>query len=64
VAGKTVITASTQVDQLPEYLTPAEVAAFLRLKTGHVYEAVRIGSLPAIRVGKLIRIPKSAVVLS
>jgi putative molybdopterin biosynthesis protein len=40
---------------IPEYLTTAEVAAYLRLKERKVYDLVRQGGIPSVRVtGKLL----------
>lgn len=45
--------------QLPDKatMTVAEAAALLRVDKGAAYAAVRRGELPAIRVGRAIRIP-------
>jgi excisionase family DNA binding protein len=48
-------------DDLPELCTPDEVAQFLRMTRNHVYGLVSSGVLPALRFGKLIRIPKTAL---
>ena len=55
------ITRSTPLADLPEFLRPDEAAAFLDTSTGLVYELVRRGDLPAARLGRLVRIPRSAV---
>lgn len=40
---------------IPEYLTTAEVAAYLRLKERKVYDLVRHGDMPCVRItGKLL----------
>lgn len=40
---------------MPEYLTTAEVAAYLRLKERKVYDLVRQGDMPCVRItGKLL----------
>jgi putative molybdopterin biosynthesis protein len=40
---------------IPEYLTTAEVAAYLRLKERKVYDLVRQGEMPCVRItGKLL----------
>lgn len=36
-------------------LTPAEAAALLSVKTSWIYEAVRTGRLPCLRLGRHIR---------
>ena len=38
--------------ELPEVMTAAEVAAFLRVNVKTVYESVKAGQLPGRRVGK------------
>jgi excisionase family DNA binding protein len=43
------------------YLTVREVAERLRLSTDTVYEAVKRGEIPHVRVSNAIRIPASAV---
>jgi excisionase family DNA binding protein len=47
---------------LPPFLTPKEAAARLRVSRWAIYDAVSAGTLPAVRVGRCIRIPKHAVV--
>lgn len=42
-------------------LTVAEVAAALNLGRNTVYDLIRTGDLPAIRVGRAIRIPQAAL---
>ncbi len=42
-------------------LTPDEVATHLRVSRGFVYAVVRRGELKAIYVGRLPRIPESAL---
>jgi excisionase family DNA binding protein len=46
---------------LPDVLTVKEVAAILRVGRNQLYTAVARGELAAIRIGRTIRIPKSAV---
>ena len=43
------------------YWTAAEVAARLRIGLNTVYVLVRSGQLRAARVGRVVRIPESAV---
>jgi excisionase family DNA binding protein len=47
---------------LPPFLTPREAATRLRVSVWAVYDAVKAGTLPAVRVGRAIRIPRHAVV--
>jgi excisionase family DNA binding protein len=46
---------------LPDVLTVKEVAPILRVGRNQLYTAVARGELAAIRIGRTIRIPKSAV---
>jgi excisionase family DNA binding protein len=47
---------------LPPFLTAQETAAWLRVSVWAVYDAVNAGTLPAVRVGRAIRIPRHVVV--
>jgi len=47
--------------RLPEMLTVKEVAAILRVGRNQLYEAVARGDVRAIRIGRTIRIPKTAL---
>jgi excisionase family DNA binding protein len=42
-------------------LTVPEAAKLLRISRGAAYESVRTGSIPAIRFGRTIRIPRYAL---
>ena len=42
-------------------LTADELAASWRVTRGHVYELVRRGVLPRVRLGRSLRIPEDAV---
>lgn len=48
-------------DSSETYLTPAEVAAQLRVSRGTVYRLIESGLLRARRIGGQWRIPESAV---
>ena len=39
-------------------LTVAEAAEFLRVHPNHVYELIRRGELPHVRLGRIIRLPR------
>lgn len=52
----------TKIDELPEMCRVEEAAAFYDCGKGVVYEMVRTGQLASIRLGRLVRIPKSALV--
>ena len=48
--------------QLPDLLTPHEVAHMLRLSHDSVYRLIRCGELPGLRVARrAFRIPRHAV---
>jgi len=49
---------------LPPFLTAQEAAARLRVSVWAVYDAVNAGTLPAVRVGRAIRIPRHAVAVT
>ena len=49
------------MEQKPETLKVAEVAAKLRVDPRTVYRMIDRRELPAIRIGRLIRIPTEAV---
>ena len=42
-------------------LTPAETARLLRIGRGTVYEQIRCGSIPSIRMGRRILVPRAAL---
>jgi excisionase family DNA binding protein len=42
-------------------LTPAETAKLLRIGRGTVYEQIRLGVIPSIRMGRRILVPKAAL---
>ncbi len=52
---------SGPLTQLPELLKVKEVAAILRIGRNQLYEAVARGDVRAIRIGRTIRIPKTAL---
>jgi excisionase family DNA binding protein len=51
----------TRLVDLPDVLTVPEAARLLRLGRNTVYEAVRRGELPSVRVGRRLLIPKPAL---
>ena len=55
------VTRQTRLDDMPELLTAPEFAAALGTGVGVVYAACASGSLPSLRIGRLLRIPKSAL---
>jgi excisionase family DNA binding protein len=44
-----------------KFLTVAEVAALMRVSKMTVYRLVNTGTLPAVRVGRSVRVPEQAV---
>ena len=48
-------------DDLPEMVMVEEAAAFLRIGRNSAYELVKSGALRSVRFGRLIRIPKQAL---
>jgi len=51
----------TPLAELPELLKPGEAASWLGCGKGTVYELVRRGDLRAVRLGRLLRIPRSGL---
>ncbi len=47
-----------RIQDLPEIMTVDEAAAYLHVSRTAAYEAVKRGELPAVRCGRLIRIPR------
>lgn len=48
-------------DGMRRYYRPDEVAAILRISLASVYRRIQDGTLPAVQVGALYRIPREAV---
>ncbi len=53
--------APARIDQLPLMLTVREVAQILRIGRNEAYAAVADGSLPSVRIGRSIRIPRNSL---
>ncbi len=49
-------------NELPAIMTVEEAAKWLRVRRTTCYEAVRRGDIPCIRLGRQIRISKSALI--
>jgi excisionase family DNA binding protein len=47
--------------ELPLVLTVEEAACALRIGRGAAYEAVRQGAIPAVRIGRSLRVPRHAL---
>jgi len=56
-----VMTRTTPVEALPEFLSPEEVGVYLDLSRNTVYELLRQGVIGHVRLGRQIRIPKTAL---
>ena len=50
------------MDDLPEILTVQETAKYLRLPRSTAYELVKQGVIPSVKLGRQIRILKSAII--
>ena len=46
------------MDERPDFLKPVELQAILRLGKNAVYEGIRRGEIPSIRIGDRILIPR------
>jgi excisionase family DNA binding protein len=62
MAGASVGGHHVDVDELPSVATVTEVALLLRLSKTAVYDAVRRGELPALRLGRRILFPKETLI--
>lgn len=49
------------IDDLPLFLTVAEVATVLRKGRTATYAAVERGQIPSVRVGRTLRVPREAL---
>ncbi len=50
------------ISDLPPVLTVPEMAKVLRIGRGSAYELVRTNTVPHVRVGRLVRIPRDGLV--
>lgn len=55
------VTRTTPIDDLPELLRVEEVAAVLGIGRGTVYSLVASKELRCVRLGRLVRVPRSAL---
>ena len=60
--GKIYCKGSISLDTLPLTLTVAQAGEVLRIGRSSTYALVRCGRLRSIRVGKMIRVPRDAIV--
>ncbi len=61
--GQGQVSRTTPVDALPELLTPEEFRRVTGLGRATTYDLIRRGLIPSVRFGRLIRIPKSALLV-
>ena len=55
------ISRTTPLADLPELLRPEEAAAWADVSKGTIYELIRRNELPCVRLGRLVRVPRSAI---
>lgn len=55
------ITRQSRLDDLPEFLSVAELCSFLDIGRAAGYALVRNGALPSARLGKKILVPRAAL---
>jgi excisionase family DNA binding protein len=56
------ITRHTSLGDLPELCRAEEVAAYFGCSKGIVYEMVKRGDLPSVRLGRLLRIKRDGLI--
>ena len=49
---------------MPQFITPTEAARALKVSTRTIYEHLRSGRLPALKIGSLWRIDAKALYIS
>lgn len=52
---------TVRLDELPDVLTADEVAEVLRVGRNTVYDCVRTGAIPSVRLGRRLLVPKAAL---
>ena len=55
------ITRAMSMEDLPEFLSPEEFRTYVGIGRATCYDLIRRGLIPSVRFGRLIRIPKSAL---
>ncbi len=56
-----VVDRQTNLEDLPQMLTPREVQAFFGLGRATVYRLMKGGQIPVQRIGKRLFVPKAAL---
>ena len=51
----------TPFDALPEFLSPEEFRAYVGISRSTMYDLLRRDEIPHLKLGRCIRIPKSAL---
>lgn len=49
------------VENLPQVLKVKEVATILRISLSQTYELIARGEIPCVRIGRIIRVPRTAL---
>ena len=52
---------SKHLADLPDVLNPVQVAHFLGLGRNSVYEHIRTGLIPSIKIGRRVLVPKAGL---
>ena len=60
-ASRVILATRTEPAEVLEFLTPAEFMRHMRLGRTTVYEGLRDGTIPSVRIGKSYRIPRGAI---
>jgi excisionase family DNA binding protein len=55
------IASPPRFDDLPDLCTPEQARAFLQVGRNKIYELVKTGDLESVHFGRLVRIPKVAL---
>lgn len=50
-----------RLDEYPDVLEPQQVAEILGISRNACYAAIKAGSIPAFRIGKLIRVSRASL---
>ena len=57
------VSRQTNLEDLPQMLTPLELQAFFGLGRATVYRLIEAGDLPARRIGRRLFVPKKALLM-
>jgi excisionase family DNA binding protein len=55
------ITPHSRIEDLPQFLTVAELRTSPRLGRSCAYDLIRQGIMPAVRFGRTVRVPKEGL---